>query len=77
MTGILEAAAVAVRAGVEITAVNVLGKLVDDTVVNEEMGALVAPRDRDVDVCGVPIVRTGASTVVAGATDELELVKGC
>jgi hypothetical protein len=76
MTGILEAAAVAVRAGVEITVVNVLGKLADDTVVNEGMGALLAPRGVEV-VCGVPIVRTGASTVVAGAAGELELVKGC
>jgi hypothetical protein len=75
MTGILEVAELAVR-GAEITVVNVLGKLVDDTVVNAEMGALIAPRDVDV-VCGVPIVRTGASTVVVGAADKLELVKGC
>lgn len=76
MTGMLEVAEVAVRAGVDITVVNVLGKLVDDRVVNDEMGALLAPRDVDV-VCGEPIVRTGASIVDVGAPDELELVKGC
>lgn len=76
MTGMLEVAEVAVRAGVDITVVNVLGKLVDDRVVNDEMGALLAPTDVD-DVCGEPIERTGASTVDVGVPDELELVKGC
>jgi hypothetical protein len=72
----LEVAEVAVRAGVDITVVSVLGKLVDDRVVNDEMGALLAPRDVGV-VCGEPNVRTGVSTVDVGAPDELELVKGC
>lgn len=76
MTGMLEVAEVAVRAGVDITVVNVLGKLVDVRVVSDEMGALLAPRDVDV-VCGELNVRTGASTVDVGAPDELELVKGC
>jgi hypothetical protein len=76
MTGILEVAEVAVRAGVEITVVNVLGKFVDDRVVNEETGTLLTPRDVDV-VCGEPIVRTGVSTVDVGAPDEPVLVKGC
>jgi hypothetical protein len=76
MTGMLEVAEVAVRAGVEITVVNVLGKFVDDMVVNEEMGALVVPRGVDA-ACGEPTVRTGVSAVDVGAPDELEPVKGC
>lgn len=72
MTGMVEVAGVAVRGGVD----NVLGKLVDDRVVNEEMGVLLAPKVA-VAVCGEPIVRTGVSTVEVGAPVELVLVKGC
>lgn len=76
MTGMVEVAGVAVRGGVDITVDNVLGKLVDDRVVNEEMGVLLAPKVA-VAVCGEPIVRTGVSTVEVGAPVELVLVKGC
>lgn len=76
MTGMVEVAGVAVRGGVDITVDNVLGKLVDDRVVNEETGVLLAPKVA-VAVCGEPNVRTGVSTVEVEAPVELVLVKGC
>lgn len=76
MTGMVEVAGVAVRGGVDITVDNVLGKLVDDRVVNEEMDVLLAPKVAGV-VCGEPIVRTGVSTVEVEAPVEIVLVKGC
>jgi hypothetical protein len=72
----LEVTEVAVRGGVDITADNVLGELVDDRVVNEEAGVLLAPTEADV-TCGEPTVRTGDRTVEVGAPDELALVKDC
>jgi hypothetical protein len=75
MTGMVEAAGVAVRGGVDITVVSVLGKLVDDRVVNEEMGVLLTPNVAGV-ACGEPIVRTGVSTVEDEAPVETVLVRG-
>jgi hypothetical protein len=71
----VEVAGVAVRGGVDITVDNVLGKLADDRVVNEEMGVLLTPKVAGV-VCGEPIVRTGVSTVEAATPVELALVRG-